>query len=161
MQATEDGEVSARYNLVIHAVTETSFPGAPLAATAASTTGSSSSSSSKSGAATASPYQTAGRNSGTRGPVGGKASRRDYEVHQLEVGLHLNLSQLLGPAALKQEDILTAEKGVMGSACKGLLLIGDLGLEEEEQEEAPWRVPPLGLVTVRHTPLLGEAVRKP
>jgi hypothetical protein len=85
--------------------------------------------------------------------VGGKASRRDYEIHQLEVGLHLNLSQLLGPAALKQDDVLTAEKGGIGTACKGLLLIGDLGLEEEE-EEAPWRVPPLGLVTVRHTPMM-------
>jgi hypothetical protein len=63
-------------------------------------------------------------------------------THKFEIGAHLNLDKLIGDAPAGQADRLVASEA---GAARGLLLLGDLGLEGGDMGEKPWRPPALGL----------------
>ena len=84
----------------------------------------------------------------------GKRELTKPERHVFEVGIHLNLSHLIGVPSMQHENQLSAARGGVGSAGKGVLLIGDLALEPSEMAEAMWRGPQLGFGTLPVTPLV-------
>jgi hypothetical protein len=49
------------------------------------------------------------------------------DASEFEVGVHLNLSELLGLPSVRKASALSAERHGPGSAARGLLIIGDLG----------------------------------
>ena len=139
---TEDGELALRLRLEVAERARVRLPpGAPAGAAAAA-------------AAFAAAAAGGGGAAGGAGPL---------TVHQFDLGVHLNLSRLIADPSEHHADALSAEVGGPGSAARGLLLIGDLGLalegrsgggggggawqdmhEEEREEEDAMRPPPLG-----------------
>ncbi|KAF6252897.1 hypothetical protein COO60DRAFT_491797 [Scenedesmus sp. NREL 46B-D3] len=92
------------------------------------------------------------------GSSGTKAGEQQQEQqHEFELGVHLNLSQLIGVPSLQHADQLHAGRAGAGRVARGLLLVGDLGLEPEELSEMPWRAPSLGLGVLPVAPLEVEA----
>ncbi|WIA37919.1 hypothetical protein OEZ86_001296 [Tetradesmus obliquus] len=79
--------------------------------------------------------------------------QQQAEAHVFELGVHLNLSQLIGVPSLQHADQLHAERGGPGHAARGVLLIGDLGLNQQALAEMPWRAPSLGLGLLPVAPL--------
>jgi hypothetical protein len=83
----------------------------------------------------------------------GQEQQQQPQQHVFELGVHLNLSQLIGVPSLQHADQLHADRAGLGRAAAGVLLIGDLGLEHEELAEMPWRAPSLGLGVLPVAPL--------
>lgn len=75
------------------------------------------------------------------------------EPHVFELGVHLNLSQLIGTPSLQHADELFAERSGLNGAARGVLLIGDLGLDADDMAEMPWRAPHLGIGVLPVAPL--------
>jgi hypothetical protein len=71
--------------------------------------------------------------------------QRQQQSHSFELGIHLNLTQLMGLPSTRHVDKLSAERAGLGTAARGVLLIGDLGLEPDDLFAMPWRPPPLGI----------------
>lgn len=76
------------------------------------------------------------------------AAAAQQQSHSFELGIHLNLTQLMGLPSTRHGDKLSAERAGFGSAARGVLLIGDLGLEPDDLAAMPWRPPPLGIGVV-------------
>jgi hypothetical protein len=73
------------------------------------------------------------------------AVQQQQQSHSFELGIHLNLTQLMGLPSTRHVDKLSAERAGFGTAARGVLLIGDLGLEPDDLSTMPWRPPPLGI----------------
>jgi hypothetical protein len=83
------------------------------------------------------------------------AAAAAQQSHAFELGIHLNLTQLMGLPSTRHVDKLSAERAGLGKAARGVLLIGDLGLQPDDLSVMPWRAPPLGIG------VLPAAQRKP
>lgn len=73
------------------------------------------------------------------------AAAAAQQSHAIELGIHLNLTQLMGLPSTRHVDKLSAERAGLGKAARGVLLIGDLGLQPDDLSVMPWRAPPLGI----------------
>lgn len=71
--------------------------------------------------------------------------QQQQQSHSFELGIHLNLTQLMGLPSTRHVDKLSAERAGFGTAARGVLLVGDLGLEPDDLSTMPWRPPPLGI----------------
>jgi len=58
----------------------------------------------------------------------------------------------MGLPSTRHPDKLSAERAGFGRAARGVLLIGDLGLEPHDLAVMPWRPPPLGIGVVPAAP---------
>lgn len=76
------------------------------------------------------------------------------EAHVFDVGVHVNLSHLIGVPSMQQDDQLAAARGGVGAAAQGILLIGDLALDPDEMTETMWRGPQLGFGLLPVKPLM-------
>jgi hypothetical protein len=76
---------------------------------------------------------------------GSSEAAGQQQVHAFELGVHLNLTQLMGLPSTRHADKLSAERAGFRRAARGVLLIGDLGLNPDDLAVLPWRPPPLGI----------------
>jgi hypothetical protein len=108
--------------------------------------------------------QQLGRRLVTRGSSDAQQQQQQQVTHSFEVGVHLNLTQLMGLPSTRHPARLSAERSGFGKSARGVLLIGDLNLNPGELVGMHWRPPPLGLgvVPVPPTaPLSAAAVAEP
>jgi hypothetical protein len=82
------------------------------------------------------------------------------QQHTFELGVHLNLSQLMGVPSLQHADQLHVDRAGTGRAAHGVLLIGDLALDVESLPEMAFRAPSLGLGVLPVAPLLDSTVQQ-
>lgn len=88
----------------------------------------------------ATQHQRQQQRSGATNPAG-----LQQQSHMFTVGIHLNITQLMGLPPMQHVDKLSAEQSGPGQAARGVLLVGDLGLAPSDMALMPWRPPPLGL----------------
>lgn len=133
----QGAEVAARFTLQVRAITETHYPGSPAAAAVAAAT------------APLGVGPQAGAAAST-GSSSSKGVRRQLQqvTHTMEVGVHLNLNDMLAPSDMQKGSQLSLEGG--SKCARGLLLLGDLGMEAPQEGEVP-RAPPVGLVVLQRT----------
>jgi hypothetical protein len=125
----EEGEVALR--LALHVVAAAAAPGLlPFTVP---------------GVPTAQQRQSSIFNSTRNSSTGGRLEQLQQEAHTFEVGVHLNLTQLVGLPSMQHPDKLSAEQSGLGKAARGVLLIGDMGLNALDMERMPWRAPPVGV----------------
>ncbi|KAL6763530.1 hypothetical protein V8C86DRAFT_2491400 [Haematococcus lacustris] len=89
-----------------------------------------------------------------KGGPGLLAGSREAE-HKFEVGVYINTRKLFDEEALDAPDML---KGKQDTTTRGLLLLGDLGLDVDDDDGELWKAPPLGFINLaastRFVPIL-------
>jgi hypothetical protein len=151
----QGAEVAARFTLQVRAITETHYPGSPAAAAVAAATaplgmGPQPGAAASSSTTSSSSSSSSNSSSNSMAPKGVRRQLQQV-THTMEVGVHLNLNDMLAPSDMQKGSQLSLEGREGGSKCaRGLLLLGDLGLEAPQEGEVP-RAPPVGLVVLQRT----------
>ncbi|KAJ9523087.1 hypothetical protein QJQ45_023925, partial [Haematococcus lacustris] len=67
------------------------------------------------------------------------------KANDVQVGVYINTRKLFDEEALDAPDML---KGKQDTATRGLLLLGDLGLDVDDDDGELWKAPPLGFINL-------------